>query len=77
MSLCRYSGGKPVKTGDYDALHEIAAICALCNDSSVDYNEVSFGLISYTRLWWTWNWCLEILFHANMNAYNELTNILV
>jgi len=51
MSLCRYSGGKPVKTGDYDALHEIAAICALCNDSSVDYNEVSFGLISYTRLW--------------------------
>lgn len=24
----------------YDALLELASICALCNDSSLDYNEV-------------------------------------
>lgn len=34
-----YSNGKPVRPGDYDALHELATICSLCNDSSVDYNE--------------------------------------
>ena len=44
LFMHRFSGGKPIKTGDYDALHEIAAICALCNDSSVDYNEVWFTL---------------------------------
>jgi len=38
-------GGKPVKTGDYEALTELATICAMCNDSSVDYNEVSIVLI--------------------------------
>uniref|UniRef100_A0A8C9WFI7 Calcium-transporting ATPase n=1 Tax=Scleropages formosus TaxID=113540 RepID=A0A8C9WFI7_SCLFO len=31
---------KPVKCSDYDALVEMATICALCNDSSLDYNEV-------------------------------------
>jgi len=35
-----FLGGKPVKSGDYDALLELATICSLCNDSSVDYNEV-------------------------------------
>uniref|UniRef100_A0A4W4E5W8 Calcium-transporting ATPase n=1 Tax=Electrophorus electricus TaxID=8005 RepID=A0A4W4E5W8_ELEEL len=36
----RYQDGKPVKCYKYDALVEMATICALCNDSSLDYNEV-------------------------------------
>uniref|UniRef100_A0A672NIU2 Calcium-transporting ATPase n=1 Tax=Sinocyclocheilus grahami TaxID=75366 RepID=A0A672NIU2_SINGR len=31
--------GKPVRCSQYDALVEMATICALCNDSSLDYNE--------------------------------------
>uniref|UniRef100_A0A665X7V6 Calcium-transporting ATPase n=1 Tax=Echeneis naucrates TaxID=173247 RepID=A0A665X7V6_ECHNA len=34
-----YHDGKPVKCSQYDALVELASICALCNDSSLDYNE--------------------------------------
>ncbi|XP_028670566.1 sarcoplasmic/endoplasmic reticulum calcium ATPase 1 isoform X1 [Erpetoichthys calabaricus] len=30
---------KQVKCGQYDGLVELATICALCNDSSLDYNE--------------------------------------
>uniref|UniRef100_A0A673GIE1 Calcium-transporting ATPase n=1 Tax=Sinocyclocheilus rhinocerous TaxID=307959 RepID=A0A673GIE1_9TELE len=30
---------KPVRCSQYDALVEMATICALCNDSSLDYNE--------------------------------------
>ncbi|KAM9510526.1 sarcoplasmic/endoplasmic reticulum calcium ATPase 1 [Guaruba guarouba] len=30
---------KQVKAGQYDGLVELATICALCNDSSLDYNE--------------------------------------
>uniref|UniRef100_A0A6I8R679 Calcium-transporting ATPase n=1 Tax=Xenopus tropicalis TaxID=8364 RepID=A0A6I8R679_XENTR len=30
---------KSVKAGQYDGLVELATICALCNDSSLDYNE--------------------------------------
>lgn len=29
-----------VRCGQYDGLVELATICALCNDSSLDYNEV-------------------------------------
>ncbi|XP_077152609.1 sarcoplasmic/endoplasmic reticulum calcium ATPase 3 isoform X2 [Ranitomeya variabilis] len=29
----------PVQCGDYDGLVELATICALCNDSSLDFNE--------------------------------------
>ncbi|KAG1967698.1 sarcoplasmic/endoplasmic reticulum calcium ATPase 1 isoform X1 [Pimephales promelas] len=32
-------GGRPVNCGQYDGLVELATICALCNDSSLDYNE--------------------------------------
>ncbi|KAF5889141.1 sarcoplasmic/endoplasmic reticulum calcium ATPase 3, partial [Clarias magur] len=32
-------GDKPVKCGDYDGLIELATICSMCNDSSLDYNE--------------------------------------
>ncbi|XP_076851790.1 sarcoplasmic/endoplasmic reticulum calcium ATPase 1 isoform X2 [Brachyhypopomus gauderio] len=31
--------GESVKCGQYDGLVELATICALCNDSSLDYNE--------------------------------------
>ncbi|XP_024860485.1 sarcoplasmic/endoplasmic reticulum calcium ATPase 2b isoform X1 [Kryptolebias marmoratus] len=34
-----FHNGKPVKCSQYDALVEMASICALCNDSSLDYNE--------------------------------------
>lgn len=29
-----------VKCSQYEGLVELASICALCNDSSLDYNEV-------------------------------------
>ncbi|XP_037115708.1 sarcoplasmic/endoplasmic reticulum calcium ATPase 2 isoform X1 [Syngnathus acus] len=35
-----YQEGKQVKSSQYDALVELATICALCNDSSLDFNEV-------------------------------------
>lgn len=38
--LLRYQDGKPVKSSHFDALVELATICALCNDSSLDFNEV-------------------------------------
>ena len=38
--VLRYMGGKPVRCADYDALVELSTIASLCNDSSVDYNEV-------------------------------------
>ena len=43
----RYMAGKQVKCSDYDALIELATICALCNDSSVDYNDVCFLFIIF------------------------------
>uniref|UniRef100_A0A8D3DMP0 Calcium-transporting ATPase n=1 Tax=Scophthalmus maximus TaxID=52904 RepID=A0A8D3DMP0_SCOMX len=36
----QYQDGKAVKSSHYDALVELATICALCNDSSLDFNEV-------------------------------------
>jgi len=38
----RFHEGKPVRCSQYDALVELASICALCNDSSLDFNEVSY-----------------------------------
>uniref|UniRef100_A0A3P9PQL1 Calcium-transporting ATPase n=1 Tax=Poecilia reticulata TaxID=8081 RepID=A0A3P9PQL1_POERE len=35
-----YQDGKPVKSSQFEALVELATICALCNDSSLDFNEV-------------------------------------
>uniref|UniRef100_H2RWV6 Calcium-transporting ATPase n=1 Tax=Takifugu rubripes TaxID=31033 RepID=H2RWV6_TAKRU len=32
-------GQIPVQCGDYDGLVELATICSMCNDSSLDYNE--------------------------------------
>uniref|UniRef100_A0A668T847 Calcium-transporting ATPase n=1 Tax=Oreochromis aureus TaxID=47969 RepID=A0A668T847_OREAU len=34
-----FHDGKTVKCSQYDALVELASICALCNDSSLDFNE--------------------------------------
>uniref|UniRef100_A0A8B9K9Q7 Calcium-transporting ATPase n=1 Tax=Astyanax mexicanus TaxID=7994 RepID=A0A8B9K9Q7_ASTMX len=34
-----YLDNRPVKCSGYDALVELATICSLCNDSSLDYNE--------------------------------------
>ena len=36
--------GIKIHCSDYDALVEMATICAQCNDSSLDYNEVSLRL---------------------------------
>lgn len=38
--MARLKNDKPVQCGLYDGLVELATICALCNDSSLDYNEV-------------------------------------
>ncbi|MED6267251.1 Sarcoplasmic/endoplasmic reticulum calcium ATPase 2, partial [Characodon lateralis] len=35
-----YQDSKQVKASQYDGLVELATICALCNDSSLDFNEV-------------------------------------
>ncbi|GFY72508.1 hypothetical protein TNIN_163911 [Trichonephila inaurata madagascariensis] len=34
-----FINGAKAKTGDYEALYEMATICAMCNDSSIDFNE--------------------------------------
>ena len=34
-----YLAGKQVRCSEYDALIEMATICSMCNDSSVDFNE--------------------------------------
>lgn len=38
--MLRFQDGKPVRCHQNDALVELATICALCNDSSLDFNEV-------------------------------------
>lgn len=37
---------KPVRSGQYDGLVELATICALCNDSALDFNEVTCPLLT-------------------------------
>ncbi|KAG8185033.1 hypothetical protein JTE90_017056 [Oedothorax gibbosus] len=34
-----FLNGSKAKTSDYEALYEMATICAMCNDSSIDFNE--------------------------------------
>lgn len=36
----RLKEDKPIQCGDYDGLLELATVCSMCNDSSLDYNEV-------------------------------------
>lgn len=40
LLFCRYKDGVKVRCSQYEGLVELALICALCNDSSLDYNEV-------------------------------------
>lgn len=47
-----YKSGTRVNCADFEALNELATICALCNDSSVDYNEVKSLAISIQPLPW-------------------------
>ena len=44
MFSCSTLNKKPVKCSDYGALVELATICCLCNDSSLDFNEVGMSL---------------------------------
>lgn len=37
-----YKDGKKVLSGEFPGLEELATVCVMCNDSSVDYNDVSF-----------------------------------
>lgn len=39
--LLRRQGEQLVRCGQFDGLVELATICALCNDSALDYNEVA------------------------------------
>lgn len=34
-----FQKGNRVKTSDHEALYELATICVMCNDSSIDFNE--------------------------------------
>lgn len=36
----RLKADMPIQCGDYDGLTELATVCSMCNDSSLDYNEV-------------------------------------
>lgn len=40
-AACSYKDGCVVQCSRYEGLVELATICALCNDSSLDYNQVS------------------------------------
>jgi len=40
-----FKEGKKVKCSDYPGLEEMATVCVLCNDSSVDFNDVSIDLM--------------------------------
>ena len=40
LGSCRLKDGEPVHSSQFDGLVELATICALCNDSSLDYSEV-------------------------------------
>ena len=44
LFLTRTLNGKKIKPQEFDTLPEFATICAMCNDSSVDYNAVSVRL---------------------------------
>ena len=47
---CRYKEDVAVHCSQYEALVELASICALCNDSSLDFNEVRHAFITAPHL---------------------------
>uniref|UniRef100_A0A8C8GAM8 P-type Ca(2+) transporter n=1 Tax=Oncorhynchus tshawytscha TaxID=74940 RepID=A0A8C8GAM8_ONCTS len=56
-------GDKVVQCGDYDGLLELATVCSMCNDSSLDYNEVSADTHTHTLFFYcihfTYGWSRE------------------
>ena len=48
--VIRFLDGKKVDAGKFDVLKELSVICSLCNDSSLDYNEVSSSLVLFMAL---------------------------
>lgn len=60
-----FIGGQRVECSDYDGLIELANICAMCNDSAVDYNE-SKGL--YEKVGEATETALSV-FVEKMNVY--------
>nr|XP_002119917.1 sarcoplasmic/endoplasmic reticulum calcium ATPase 1-like [Ciona intestinalis] len=64
--------GKKIRCSDYDALTELSTICALCNDSSLDYNE-SKGV--YEKVGEATETALTVLCEK-MNVFNtDLTSL--
>jgi Ca2+ transporting ATPase len=61
-----FLNGKNAKAGDYDGLVELATICSLCNDSSVDFNETK-GV--YEKVGEATETALTVL-AEKMNVYN-------
>jgi Ca2+ transporting ATPase len=61
-----YLNGKIIKCSDYEGLIEIANICALCNDSSVDFNDVSNHLEAYS------GWKLHRHTHSKLGPFLPL-----
>ncbi len=58
--LCfRYKDGVKVCSSQYEGLVEMASICALCNDSSLDYNEVRVHIYRLSLSWWS---CRDLIF---------------
>ena len=44
---CSFQDGRKVKGSDFSSLEEIALISSLCNDASIDYNDIRS---SYERI---------------------------
>lgn len=59
----RTKNNSSVKCGQYDGLVELATICALCNDSSLDYNEVCMAFRTLCVL------CLHVTHHQLQNVH--------
>ncbi|XP_076815494.1 sarcoplasmic/endoplasmic reticulum calcium ATPase 1-like isoform X1 [Clavelina lepadiformis] len=62
--------GEKIRCSDYDALVELATICAQCNDSSLDYNETK-GV--YEKVGEATETALTVLCEK-MNVYNVALN---
>jgi Ca2+ transporting ATPase len=61
-----FLNGKLARTSDYDALVELATICSMCNDSSVDFNDTK-GV--YEKVGEATETALTVLVEK-MNPYN-------
>lgn len=64
--------GKKINPGNYDSLVELSTICALCNDSSLDYNE---GKGVYEKVGEATETALTVLCEK-MNVFNTDVSVL-